>query len=327
MITKPEFSVNICDGAKSSLLAIPLLTHLDPQRCHHHEHNLRLPLGIYNISIKRICDKIIKCSNKLESYFKRCNCINSLKANEDLMQEVVDYIELSLYAAAEHVDDIKLIARGFFKNEIEYKKSKSITQLAFAVDQKKTFISTSANAIKHKQSRIRLFSTEFTHANNPMCLHGFFIEGVRNSQICPVKILKRQDGEIFSITSLLWEILVFLLHSSQSLESCIKEIFPPGLNQSDVSCKLYSDAIVAVARLPLYSFDDVHPFSNTRVVIVADEAAQTRLDSGVYGSIRNKWEITPEGHLGGSICGFEGDGVSTQFKIAQPKSLSLQHWD
>jgi hypothetical protein len=33
---------------------------------------------------------------------------------DDLRQEVIDYLELALYAAAEHVDDISLIAKGFF---------------------------------------------------------------------------------------------------------------------------------------------------------------------------------------------------------------------
>lgn len=119
-----------------------------------------------------------KCSKKLELYFKKSTSIPDLKAENDLRCEIIDYIELTLYSAAEHVDDIKAIARGFFKDKINYDRSKHVTKLLNTLKQHKNLITVSANAIKHNQSRIRLFSQEFTHSGEQMCLHGYFIEAV-----------------------------------------------------------------------------------------------------------------------------------------------------
>lgn len=125
---------------------------------------------------------------------------------------------------------------------------------------------------------------------------------------------------------MLWEVLVFLLHASDSLRDFIANLISiesPPL----VSYAAYSDAITAVARLPLYSFDELHPFAETKIIITVDEYAKTRLDSGLYGAISSKWKKNNDGTFGNNSAEYAGDGVSKQFKLVSPKTLNLQHWD
>ncbi len=104
-LMKQKFEIDIMKKSQSTLEALTILHGLDPNSGFHNSMNLRRPLGIYNISINRICNKIIKCCNKLEDYFKTSNKIRVLNEADALEQEIIDYLELSLYAAAEHVDD------------------------------------------------------------------------------------------------------------------------------------------------------------------------------------------------------------------------------
>lgn len=324
---KQEFRIDLSSGANSSLEALPLLANIDPAICYHSNLNLRLPLGIYNISVSRICDKLTKCSNKLESYFNKVKFIKDINAASELRQEIIDYIELSLYAAAEHVDDIKNIGKGLFENSHDFEKSKNIRTLTDTMKQHRSLVSASANAIKHSQTRIRIYSLEFSHDNIPMCLHGFFFEAATSGIIGPNLIFHHDDRQVFSVTSLLWEILVFLLYSSKALSEFLSDIGIQKPSASQNTFPQFNKAITAVARLPLYSFDEIHPFSNTRVIISVDDHAKSRLDSGLYGSISHRWSKSNNGIFGNFNGEFEGDGISRQFKIVAPKALNIQHWD
>ena len=325
--SKPEFTINLSTGANSSLEALPLLASIDPAICYHSDLNLRLPLGIYNISVSRICDKLTKCSNKLESYFNKVKYVHDINAASELRQEIIDYIELSLYAAAEHVDDIKNIGKGLFKNSHEFDKSKDIRALTDVMKQHRSLVSASANAIKHNQTRIRIYSLEFNHDSIPMCLHGFFFEAATSGIIGPNLIFHHDDKQVFSVTSLLWEILVFLQYSSKALSKFLSDMGVQNISANPHTFAQFNKAVTAVTRLPLYSFDETHPFSNTRVIISADNQAKSQLDSGLYGSICHRWSKSNNGYFGNFNGEFEGDGVSRQFKIVAPKALNIQHWD
>jgi hypothetical protein len=76
---KPAFLVDLSNDKESALLALSHLSMVDPLECYHLQLDARLPLGIYNTSINRICDKIIKCSARLEKYFNASFCVNALR--------------------------------------------------------------------------------------------------------------------------------------------------------------------------------------------------------------------------------------------------------
>ncbi len=325
---KPEFIVDIAEGSDSSLEAHHTLTAINPDEGRHTLQNLRPALGIYNTSISRICDKINKCCGKLEIYFNTSTERKVLLKENALRGEIIDYLELSLYAAAEHVDDIQLISKYFFENKKQYKSSVPATILSNTIGKRKNLITASINAIKHHQARIRLYSVDIKYAKVRHCLHGYFVEGVNDGVVGPNKIFHDKSKRIFSITSLIWEILCFILNSSRHLSEFLGKIIEIPTQREHVNNNIFVKSIIAAARLPLYSFDDNHPFGTTRVVITAsDTKSIDTLDSKIYGSIRTKWDKSDEMVILGDICNFEGDDVTKSFEFAHPSRLQIQHWD
>jgi hypothetical protein len=321
---KPEYSIDITDNKITTLEALPVLTSLGPALGYHLNKNVRPPLGIYNMSLSRVLSKLVKCCTKLETYFKLSNNINGLSLGANLKDEVLDYIELALYSAAEHVDDLGLIASGFFEDSKKYKKSKPAKKLNEEVKEFRSFISASINSIKHQQSRVRLYSADISHDRKLMCLHGYFIEGVHNGTIGPNKIFHGKENKIFSITSLIWEIICFVLNSSRSLSIFLLTVCDVEKSEKEIGCEILNKAVIAAARLPLYSFDDSHPFSKTRLII--KNADTNLLNSGLYGSICFQWSKSDEMQFFGDHLGFVGDGVSKSYEMAKPMSLGIQHW-
>jgi hypothetical protein len=177
ILTKPRFSIDIT-GTPSGLEAHQILTTLSDEGCFHEQSGLRLPLGIYNVSVSRVCDKVTRLCRRLEVYFNAPDTLNPQGETNEELFEIIDYIELSLYAAAEHVDDISSIATGFFKHSSFRDKDPAYRALMKAEKQHKHFIASAANAIKHQQSRVRIGTIEFKDEGRIGALHGYFIEGV-----------------------------------------------------------------------------------------------------------------------------------------------------
>lgn len=323
---KPEFNIDISVGGKSALEALQILSVLDPNKGYHISNDLRPPLGIYNTSISRICDKLTKCCIKLEAYFNFSIKVDELRRKDDLREEVIDYLELALYAAAEHVDDVALIAKGFYPDKKRFKSSKPARQLENTVTKHKSLVSASINAIKHHQARIRLYSLEIQHGDIPHCLHGYFIEGVNEGVVGPNKIFHDNQRQVFSITSLMWEILCFVLNTSRQLKKFLETVTDSKPNESLKSGGFFTKAVIAAARLPLYSFDETHPFSHTRVIISCSDGNNSPLDSKIYGSIINRWTSSDKMAFFSNSCGYVGDGVTKSFRIVNPMAVRLQHW-
>ena len=322
---KPRFEIDISPAAQSSLEAHQMLATPAHDNFYHLSKNLRLPLGIYNVSVTRISEKVAAFCRRLEAYFQTSNKLEALHAKTDLRKEHIDYIELSIYAAAEHVDDIDSIASGFFKNDHACQKNAAYMQLHKEVKKHKKFIAASANAIKHQQSRIRLFSNEFTHAGVAGCLHGYFVEGVENGVICPSSTFhKTQD--VFSITTLAWEIILFVLSCSRELQAFLTSISTPLVGPVNTQFDTFSKAVIAAARLPLYTFGEEHPFSRATVTILASDNMSAAMDSNIYGSILRRWSHSPDATFGSFKCEFEGDGSTKSFRFAHPKTITLHHW-
>ena len=97
-------------------------------------------------------------------------------------------------------------------------------------------------------------------------------------------------------------------------------------NKIQAESKVFSKTVVAAARLPLYSFDETHPFSETRIIIDGDDNGIKTLDSNIYGSIIQKWKKSDDMQFVSEIANYEGDGVTKTFEIVKPKALKLQHW-
>lgn len=322
--SKPEYIFDLSEGARSPLEALSWLSVVPSGIGFHESQRLRKPLGIYNTSLQRIFSKLDKCCVKLQAYFEHSNTINGLATASALQAELLDYIELSLYSAAEHVDDIGSIASGFFSSTKECKKSPHVKKLNAEVKAFKKFISSAVNAIKHQQSRVRFYSVDIRHEHRVFCLHGYFIEGVTNGVVGPCSILHGQNNKIFSITSLIWEVICFVLNSSRSLANYLSQILDvPASNDVHEFLSL-NKVVKSAVKLPLYTFDDQHPFAETRLILRTDKPEE--LHSKYYGSLGCKWSNSSDLDILQDQVGYVGDGVTKSFDIAVPKNLGLTHW-
>ena len=325
-MVKPIFKVDIAPSAHSSLEAhFPLAAMLSESNFQQ-ANNLRAPLGIYNVSVSRVCDKVIRFCARLEHYFRASTTVIAPAGRDDAIQELVDYIELALYAAAEHVDDIDSIASAFCARSTSASKQADYRNLQSGVKKHKRLVSAAANAIKHQQSRIRLFSTEFTYSTVSGCLHGYFIEGVEDGTICPSAIFHHTQC-VFSITALAWEIVMFVMNCSRDLARFLKAIAPAAVEPNDVRCEIFGKAVIAAARLPNYTFGEEHPFGRSTLRLTNAAPNRELLASGLYGSILEGWPRAGTPQFGSSVAGYEGDGVSKTFKIVHPKTVAFHHWD
>lgn len=313
-------------GGLGCLQARALLSSLREGMSYHEQLDRRHPLGIYNVSINRVCSNLQKCCQKAEAYWRAGTTIAALQGHAALRDELVDYFELCIYAAAEHVDDVEAIASCFFSTSSAFSASHEVKHLKKSLKTARNQICTVANAIKHNQSRLRIFSLEFVHDHTPTCLHGFFVEGFSKGTIGPSPIVHRENARVISVTSFLWGIVLFLTSASNMLAAFLRSISAAS-DDTPVSSGELGDAVMKLARLPLYSFDETHPFEATRVIIDADEAARERLKSGLHGSIVDRWSKSDVGEFRRYTLGYEGDGATRSFQMTIPTVLRIQHWD
>jgi hypothetical protein len=325
--SKPEIVVNL-DGQGSPLKAENYLSRLEPSRSFHEALDCRHPLGIYNVSIARITKKLIACCSRLEEYLLAAPSVASLLEHKTKQEEIVDYIELCLYAAAEHVDDLEAIARCFFGDDKSAATSPFTKKLKSDMKPIRDRISAFTNAIKHCQSRIRICSIDFKQDNGEVCLHGFFIEKFHNGAVSPSPIFHSSE-RVISITSFLWSVLIYMFSMSDALCEFLEAMQAIGNAGSGLvqPASPLRACVIALARLPLYAIDDEHPFAKTRFIVKGGDSTRRELHSNIHGSITRRWSRSPIATFGQTAMGYEGDGTSRNFKLNFPLNVKIQHWD
>lgn len=326
MGVKPCFEIDLAQGAQSALAAHSILEIIDNDATYHKKNNLRPALGIYNVSTLRVLHKVEDLSERLENYIRLGPEILDHSARSKAERSLIDYIELSIYAAAEHVDDLELIARHFYRSEQERKRCSHYKVLINEIKQHKKFIAALANHIKHSQHRIRLFHITYTHSNHNGVFYGYIIESVTDGVVGPSHVFHSDKRAVFSVTSLAWEIIAFVLKCSRSLEIFLKtkKVFSGPVKTSS---EHLTSAIIAAARLPLYNLDDDHPFSTSTLITKWDDSSQKKAASLLYGSTSNRWTSNNQIAFGQGRAVFSGDGITRSFKMpVSPSRVGLQHW-
>ncbi|MFX5839510.1 hypothetical protein ABTE60_19570, partial [Acinetobacter baumannii] len=105
-------------------------------------------------------------------------------------------------------------------------------------------------------------------------------ESTKDGVVGPSPIFHKTDRSIFSITSLAWEIIIFTLKSSRSLRNFLstkKAIYGPAKTESDHLQK----AIIAAARLPLYSLTEEHPLTSVTLNLAWDSCSREEASSKI----------------------------------------------
>lgn len=198
----------------------------------------------------------------------------------------IEAIELALYAAAEHIDDVNRIAAGLFQDKKKLEKSAAFKKYDTAIRACRQPISVMANRIKHEALRVRPVATEFAFDERRMWLHGFRLEIVEDAMALPDKVAHGK-AETISVVTLVWEIITFLLRCSDALFDFVNET----LSVDEVPpepCISFSTLIRAVLRLPQYDFDKEGPVKRYRVFI-DDQNDLEQVTSGLPGSFEMGW--------------------------------------
>lgn len=325
---KPELHVNLSSTAAGALPALDHLNTLIGERLYHEKWNVRHPLAIYNVSISRVCKKVSACATRLEGLVREADTIEKFNRLGKQTEELIDYIELSLYSAVEHVDDVKSIALCFYRSEQVYNKSPQKKKLLKEMKVVRDRLAAITNALKHFQARIRLYVVQFKHVGRDMCLHGMFVESYDNGKIGPSPIIHNGIEKIISLPSFLWEVVIYIYQMSLLLKEFLNSTMPVKANENALQNNdAFAKACIAVARLPNYSFDGVHPFERIKLVLHSDTDTDDLLVSDLYGSARSPWLKGTEHQIGGDRLQYEGDGVSRSFDFIHPSQIRLQHWD
>lgn len=290
-------------------------------------YGLRKPLGIYNVSLHRVWSRVRRVADNVADYTRNQRHIQRSGAVDDRIEVISDGIEAAIYAAAEHVDDLESCLLCFFGDRTSFAKATAVREFKKNLSPLRRSVSAFANAIKHQQARIRLYQFDFIHESNKMVLIGFFVEGVKNGVVGPSSIIHGDDKQIISIPCLLWEIIVFVHRAGDLLARAVGKI--AGYEVAEDSRERWAldkDSIISVARLPNFNLDWPHPFSTTTVVIHGESCARLFKATDLYGSLGNRWTLSQVHTFGGTSLAYQGDGVTRQFKLANPKQLNLQHW-
>lgn len=322
MPVRHQIEFDLREESGKNLCALNALSRLDSTDTFHLEQGYRPPLGIYNMSVSRILSRTKNLCAKMEEVFKSTDAASGV----GLTNEVADNIELALYAAAEHFDDIKAIADGFFKQgRKQAKNTENYRKLENKIDTYKRTIYSYVNSIKHKQSRLRYYSSTVIVNQKTLKFFGYFIEGVNDGVVGPNKLF-HGNGQVFSLTSIPWEIIIFLEKSSIALADFLENFSLAGSDIYPVNRDLLKETVAAATRLPLYSFDEAHPFDENIIKIIFDENFSRENYLSPYGSLDNPWgKIKPFLMVSGA-SEMIGDGVTRSFKIVRPSRLKLMAW-
>lgn len=322
-MAKPTIII-VGSGEGNPLPALNALSSLKNGSSQHEQRDCRHPLGVYNISVSRICSKVEKCAARLELYWKGQPLADT---NPDL-DEIIDYLELTMYAAAEHVDDLEEIAKTFFKTDREAAKSPDLRLMKQAMKPLRDDISAFANTIKHAHGRFRLYEAEFVHGGYRLPVLGFFIEGWLDGGVGPHRLLHSGGKTVISVTSFLWSVLTYVGEMSTALSQFLSRINATDLDlEKTFNTAPFRTAAIKLSRLPVYSFDEDDPFTRVKWQFVLDDVFLREADSGIYGSIVTPWSKTSAGVFGGYRFMYASDGWTRSFKILHPATLKLSHWD
>lgn len=317
-----QYSISLGTVSDSGLTASGLIDQVELSQLFNNARRGRHPAGIYNASIARVTEKLTSLCTKLEPAL--ASKLDDVDKNGPPHRDIVDYCELALYSAAEHVDDLMGIAQGFFPNE---KARKKTGYAAFEEEVKlaKRHIAMIVNKIKHQQLRLRIFVLEYSYHSDGGLLYGYYLEDVEDG-VLGVNKEVHAKGNVFSLTSLVWEIIVFLLRTSDALSVFLKDRGVTG-ERNPAGNTSFLNAVTAGVRLPLYSFDEEHIFSRFPVSVTGPLYQDPRFASGLHGSIARPWSVLTDPKFGRHAIYTTSDGHTRTFSLVGPKQVSLRHWE
>lgn len=325
-ISKDELHVDCLEMDSINLTAIPYLQSAHSNATYKQIEGRRPPLGIYTVSVSRTLTKTIQLAKAIEQYFLQVKDASTHHKSSGIVMDLLEKMEACIYAAAEHVDDFDAILKSFSLIGNVKQNQDLITVAKQRQKSSRRLISHCVNAIKHNQSRLGVSVLEIKHGGNGFILPGVFIEAAIGDSIVPDPKLIKSGAPIISISSVVWDVLMFIGNSSAYLAAYLKAIGISQIFSESEQGNYFADAVIAAARLPLYSFDEAHPFSKTRLFLLNSIQAEEKLDSKLYGSKTTPWSDSKLMAFGEMSISYKGDGITKTFGFPSPKTVSLRRW-
>uniref|UniRef100_UPI00403965BA hypothetical protein n=1 Tax=Variovorax sp. BK018 TaxID=3450241 RepID=UPI00403965BA len=273
------------DDRQSPLKAHRVLSKIRPEHLYNDAKSGRTPPSSYLNSVSRICERARSLCEAAEARFV-ATVADPEHGMPNSSSKYIEAIELAVYAAAEHIDDVNRIAAGLFSNKASLEKSPAFTKYNSAMRDCRKPISIMANRIKHEALRVRPIALEYGFDGRQMWLHGFRLEIVKDAMALPDKVAHGK-GETISVVTLVWEIVILLLRCSDALHDFIKET----LHLDDAApepCAPFSTLIRSLLRLPQYDFVKEGPIKRYKV-FVDDTGDLAQVASGLRGSFKEGW--------------------------------------
>lgn len=321
-----EFFLDLRGGQLGILEAQGALQRVDNTKTFHVKNHLRPALGIYNVSTSRVFHKIEDLCERIEALLRSyVGGLSKTSQNRSkLERSLIDYIELSFYASADHVNDLMLVCNHFYVTKKEAQRDKAYQRFKDELRAHKRFVSAVANQIKHSQHRIRLYHVEFAHAGHTGIMLGYVIEGVEEGAVGPSPIFHSSHRSVFSVTAVPWLAILFVLGCSRSLNKFLKTKVPPG--ETNIECnKQLTDVVTAAARLPFYTMDEDDYLPMAAFSVGLSDTTASKVDSGLYGSLAKPWEHVNQIRFGRHGASFMGDGITRTFRmLIAPSKVSLR---
>lgn len=308
----------------SNLICLKVLSLVDAERNFHLQHNVRHPLGIYNLSVS-------KTIRRLDSFLEHALQLSQFKTS-DLVEEAqlstaADLIEGVLYAATEHVDDVKTIVSTFYPAHAHAGQKKTSKKVFEELKIIRNRIAATANHIKHSHGRIQLFTADYELESETGVFFGYFCESFDNGTIGPNQNLHLDGGAIISFSVFAWELVQFIWKISNLLAEYVSA---HGILRTETELNVeqlaYDKMLSLLLLLPTYTFDTQHPFGSIPVHVELESNPPGI--HGLQGSIFRSWNKLNLStfSLTGSAFRYSGDGTTKQFNIEQPRNVGLVHW-
>lgn len=234
----------------STLMALGIIESINENLLYNEARAGRLPSHVYNLSLRRVSARCRGYAERIHRLFDESNPYANDRPDEE---GLVESLELMLYSAAEHVDDLDRVAASFYRDKKLKEKCQFFKKFDTEIKLHKRLISMLANRVKHEQVQIGISAIKYEIDGIPAWLHGYRFINIKDGVLLSDPI-GHKGRYMFSSTGLLWEVIVFLLVCSRSLFNFLKSHVRDCRNiqkGNDDFC----DVVEAAMRLPFYEFD------------------------------------------------------------------------
>jgi len=272
------------------------------------EHNLRHPLGVYNLSLGKI---FLRFKDVLRELAPVLQLTQNQDSNFD-DSNLLTHTERLLYALMEHMDDCENILKSFYPKGEDLKKQTAFTNFQKASRDYSNHIGKVVNYLKHQNGRLRSITFFNEHGN---CA-GYFVEGVgEDGSIGPAPIIHSGGNTAFSYSRDLRFHLYYLYFVSKSLCDSI-DLIRKSENDLDSAIKTNAkdifDVITLIQALPLTVFPDEYEKEFPKIAFENSQDGSLVLILQMKHYPHGLKPIKPSSKV--QIL-LKGDGVSRSFRL------------